>query len=109
MNLDLVRRVLRLFGGGSAQVTNHEPEVVHRVSESFRVTDPATGRVHTYSDRNELPDSLKQALEQSGQTVGEATSKVGTQREFHIADGDGSVRVYYSLTEMPPDIRRLFD
>lgn len=112
MKLDLVGRVLRLFNISPTSVATHQPEVVHRVSESFHLTDPTTGRVQTYSDRSEIPDSLRQALEQAemsqrASTDGPAT-RVETHHEFHVADGDGSVRVYHSLDEMPPEIRRFF-
>ncbi|MEE9207007.1 MAG: hypothetical protein V3U67_01335 [Gemmatimonadota bacterium] len=108
MSLDLVGRILKLFGVNSARVADRKHEVVHRVSESFHVTDPATGRVQTYADRSELPDFVRQALDQATQTSGETTSRVEAHHEFHIAGVDGSVRVYNSLDEMPTEIRRFF-
>ena len=113
MNVDLIGRIRRFFGNISTEVFVYDPGVVHRVSESFHITDPATGRVQTYSDRNEIPESLRQALDQAelspGESGGRPTTRVETHHEFHVADGDGSVRVYHSLDEMPPGIRRFFE
>lgn len=103
----ILTRLLRLLGLGGGEGPADSGFTVHR-SETFQVRDPTTGRVTHYSDRSQLPSSLREALEKAesqGGTHGQVRTE--THHEYRVTDADGNLRVYKSLDEMPPEIRAM--
>jgi len=114
----LWRKLLAWFQGAG---TTRRPLVSVHKTVSIKTTDP-DGQKHEYHSLDEVPPELRdeirkiesEALKETfrGASVEGSTIKMTSKKSlsiYKIKDQDGNERVYHSLEELPPDIRKALE
>ena len=103
-------RLLRVFSGGgrASGGKSSSPagtKVSLTLSERIKIRDPFTGQLREYHSLDEVPAEFREQIRKARDA---ATGGKGGN-VITVTDAKGNVQTYYSIEELPPDVRALYD